>query len=94
MLELKSGQKVDRWETQDDGTILVTTDQQTFKTKRLIVTAGAWSERLLPGVDLKMKVLRKQQQWFQIDRVDQKTRQQLSLLRNPQRKRRSVLRRS
>ena len=69
---LESGQKVDRWETQDDGTILVTTDQQTFKTKRLIVTAGAWSERLLPGVDLKMKVLRKQQQWFQIDRVDQK----------------------
>ena len=70
--QLVSGQRVDRWKTQDDGTILVTTDQQTFVTKRLIVTAGAWSERLLPGVDLKMQVLRKQQQWFQIDRVDQK----------------------
>ena len=70
--QLTSGQRVDHWETQDDGTILVTTDQEVFRTKRLIVAAGAWSERLLPGVDLKMKVLRKQQQWFQIDRVDQK----------------------
>ena len=70
--QLTSGQRVDRWESQDDGTILVTTDQEAFRTKRLIVTAGGWSERLLPGVDLKMKVLRKQQQWFQIDRVDQK----------------------
>ena len=70
--ELKSGLRVDRWESQDDGTILVTTDQGNFTTNRLIVAAGAWSERLLPGVDLKMKVLRKQQQWFQIDRVDQK----------------------
>lgn len=70
--QLQSGQRVDSWQAQDDGTVLVTTDQETFKTKRLIVTAGAWSERLLPGVDLKMKVLRKQQQWFQIDRVDQK----------------------
>lgn len=70
--QLQSGQRVDHWQAQDDGTILVTTDQETFKTKRLIVAAGAWSERLLPGVDLRMKVLRKQQQWFQIDRVDQK----------------------
>ena len=70
--ELKSGQCVDHWQAEDDGTIVVTTDQQVFKTKRLIVAAGAWSERLLPGVDLKMKVWRKQQQWFQIDRVDQK----------------------
>jgi len=70
--ELKSDLRVDRWQTQDDGTILVTTDGEEFKTKRLIVAAGAWSERLLPGVDLKMKVLRKQQAWFQIDRVDQK----------------------
>ena len=70
--QLMSGQRVDRWEALADGMISVTTDQETFTTKRLIVTAGAWSERLLPGVDLKMKVLRKQQQWFQIDRVDQK----------------------
>lgn len=70
--ELKSDLRVDRWQTQDDGTILVTADGEEFKTKRLIVAAGAWSERLLPGVDLKMKVLRKQQAWFQIDRVDQK----------------------
>ena len=41
--ELKSGLRVGRWESQDDGTILVATDQGSFTTKRLIVAAGAWS---------------------------------------------------
>ena len=60
------------WSVADDGKVEVQTDRGRFCAERLIVAGGAWSQGLLPNLRLNLKVLKKQQQWFQIDRVDQK----------------------
>ena len=38
----------------------------------MIVAAGAWTSQLLPFVQDQLTVLRKQQHWYQLDRVDHK----------------------
>jgi sarcosine oxidase len=38
----------------------------------LVIAGGAWAQSLLPDLDLELRVLRTQQHWFQLDRVDQK----------------------
>lgn len=70
--EIVSDTVVENWSVSDAGEVEVETDRGSYRSKRLIIAGGAWSERLLPGIDLQLRVLKKQQQWFQIDRVDQK----------------------
>ncbi len=65
-----SSTKVIRWEAEIDGTYTVITDKENYRTKRLIVTAGAWSQSLLESLGLPLRIVRKQQQWIQSDRVD------------------------
>lgn len=60
------------WSVRDDDKVIVKTQSDQYCTKRLVICVGAWSPSLLPELDLKMKVIRKQQFWFQLDRVDQK----------------------
>ncbi|MFT5301272.1 MAG: sarcosine oxidase [Mariniblastus sp.] len=69
---LQSNTVVDRWDVEDDGTVRVSTDKGTFSAKRLIVSAGAWNTSMLPGLKIDIRVIQKQQHWFQLDRVDQK----------------------
>lgn len=70
--ELQTGARIEGWEALPDGRIQVRTSDGDFFGHRLIVAAGAWSQSLLPEVKLNLTVLRKQQHWFQLDRVDQK----------------------
>ncbi len=63
---------VNRWTTSAGGRFKVETDSGVFESQRLIIATGAWSQSLLPNLRLNLQVLRKQQHWFQIDRVDQK----------------------
>lgn len=67
------------WSKQGD-TITVETEEQKFECERLIVCAGPWSQSLLPEVELNLKLIAKQQQWFQIDRVDHKHVNQFPIL--------------
>ena len=62
--QFRDGQAVTRWTTNDDGTYLVITDQESFATKRLIVSAGAWAAQLLAQRLPKLRVIAKHQHWF------------------------------
>lgn len=70
--QLRSGVQVMGWDQLNSGEIELRTSQGTFKSRRLIVAAGAWASAQLPALDLGFSVVRKQQHWFQLDRVDQK----------------------
>lgn len=70
--ETQTNTTVQRWRVDSDGKCVVETDQGKFYSKRLVIAGGAWSSILMPDLDLGLKVLQKQQQWFQLDRVDQK----------------------
>lgn len=62
---------VNDWTVNDDETVsLVTTTGQTFRSNRLIIAAGAWSEPLL-RLPLHLEVIRKQQFWFQCEPLGQ-----------------------
>ncbi len=69
--ELHSDTRVLKW-TADDNGVTVETNQGTFHGRRLAICAGAWSEKMLHGIDVKLNVVVKQQNWYQIDRVEQK----------------------
>jgi len=70
--EIQSDTTVQDWSVADGGLVTVTTDRGVFQAERLIVAAGAWTSELLPFLRDQLKVLRKQQHWYQFDRVDQK----------------------
>ena len=70
--EISIDDEVVSWERSDSGDFLVTTHSgESYTSKRLIIAAGSWAETLL-GLPLGLKVVRKQQHWFQIDRIDHK----------------------
>lgn len=68
--EMKSNTAVTGLSVESDGTVIVHGESENYRTERLIVTAGAWFSQLLPDIGVDIKVVRKQQQWFQIDRTD------------------------
>jgi sarcosine oxidase len=70
--ELVSDSAVSSWSIRDDGIIEVRTQAGCYRSSRLVIAGGAWSQSLLPDLDLRLKVLKTQQHWFQLDRVDQK----------------------
>lgn len=68
--EYAASTKIERWESNDDGTFSVFAGDQVFHAKHLVITAGAWANDLLSELGISLRVVRKQQQWFQSDRVD------------------------
>lgn len=70
--EIRSDVEVTGWEVEDSGRVVVRTQQGNFECERLVIAGGGWTADLLPDLDLGLTVLKKQQHWFQIDRVDQK----------------------
>ncbi|MCH2180149.1 MAG: N-methyl-L-tryptophan oxidase [Mariniblastus sp.] len=64
--------EVESFDVAANGVISLETTEGTYQAERLIVAAGPWTQRVLKEMDLHFKVIRKQQQWFQIDRVDTK----------------------
>ncbi|MDB4371387.1 N-methyl-L-tryptophan oxidase [Mariniblastus sp.] len=74
--ELKSNHCVEQWDVDEQGLVTVKTDRGIYRARRLVIAAGGWSEPLLGDLDLGLQLLHKQQQWFQLDRVDQKLESQ------------------
>ena len=70
--ELKSNTNVTHVEQADGGRLKVHTSDGEFTADQVIVTAGAWAGKILPDLNLPLRVLAKQQHWYQIDRVDNK----------------------
>lgn len=64
--------EVESFEVASNGVISLETSKGSYQTERLIVAAGPWTQQVLKELDFQFKVIRKQQQWFQIDRVDTK----------------------
>lgn len=62
---------VQSWTASENG-VEVETDHGVYRAARLAICAGAWSARLLSGLGMNLTVLAKQQNWYQIDRVEQK----------------------
>ena len=69
--ELFMESPVEGWSVEGD-TVVVRTGDSSFAAERLIICAGAWTNQLMPDVEMTLEILAKQQQWFQIDRVEQK----------------------
>jgi glycine/D-amino acid oxidase-like deaminating enzyme len=70
--ELQVNTTVRGWNVDDGGLVSVETDRGTFTADRLVVAAGACSTEFLPFLRSQLTVVRKQQHWYQLDRVDQK----------------------
>jgi monomeric sarcosine oxidase len=60
--ELCSGVNVLEWSADGQG-VRVETSAGEFTTERLVVTAGAWADKLLDGLDLRLEVRRKALMW-------------------------------
>lgn len=69
--ELISDCPVISWNASENG-VEVESENGTYSAKRLAICAGAWSRNFLSGLGIDLKVLAKQQNWYQIDRVEQK----------------------
>lgn len=69
--ELKSDCRVTSW-TSTGMKVEVTTEDGTYHADRLAICAGAWSAIVLNDLGIELSVLPKQQNWYQIDRVEQK----------------------
>ena len=53
------------WSVGGDGVCDVETENGNFRSRHLIIAAGAWNSDLLPDLDLGLQVVQKQQHWFQ-----------------------------
>lgn len=63
---LHTNEKVTGFEESTNG-VTVTTDTATYSADHLVVTAGAWSSKVLRQLDLPIKVTRKPVMWFEVE---------------------------
>ena len=61
---IRTGEPVLGWE-QKDGNVVVRTQKETYRAARLVITAGAWSSQVLPGLASRLKVTRQVLAWVQ-----------------------------
>ncbi len=61
--ELQHCKTVNTWKSVGNS-IEIQTDDQTIRTDRLVIAAGAWSNQLLSELGIQFKLLRKYQYWF------------------------------
>jgi sarcosine oxidase len=55
--EIHTKEKVLKWTKESDG-IKVVTDQETYYARKLIITAGAWAGRMIPGLNTTLSITR------------------------------------
>ena len=60
---IHTGESVISWKKEDDG-VFVTTNSTTYHCKKLIITAGAWSAKLLPGIAKNLTITRQILAWM------------------------------
>ena len=60
---IHTGESVLNWKKEGDG-VTVTTNINTYHCKKLIITAGAWSAKLLPGIAKNLTITRQVLAWM------------------------------
>jgi sarcosine oxidase len=63
--EVHAEEPVREWKA-DDGGVEVTTDKQTYRAAKLVVTAGAWATKLLADLGVPLTVMRQVMVWFDV----------------------------
>jgi len=67
---IHSNEKVIAWEKKGSG-VTVKTDKQTYQCNKLIITAGAWAGKMIPGFADKINVTRQFVAWIKTKNDDQ-----------------------
>jgi len=67
---IHSNEKVIDWK-KDKNIILLKTDKQTYQCDKLIITAGAWAGKMIPGLADRIKVTRQFVAWIKTKNDDQ-----------------------
>ena len=60
---IHSNEKVIEWKKEGDG-LIVKTDRSSYRCNKLIITAGAWAGKMIPGFTDKIKVTRQFVAWI------------------------------
>ncbi len=59
---IRTQEKTHHWDQTPKG-VVVTTDKATYEARKLVITAGAWAEELIPGLPSPLKVTRQVLAW-------------------------------
>ena len=60
---IHTNEKVTEWK-KEENMVIVKTDKQTYECNKLIITAGAWAGKMIPGFSDKIKVTRQFVAWI------------------------------
>jgi len=60
---IRTKEKVIEWK-RGNGTITVKTDRKTYTAKKLVITAGPWTGKMIPGLAPKLKVVKQVLAWM------------------------------
>ena len=61
--EHRYGESVQKWEKDGEG-FVVATDQEQYRTARLIISAGCWANHFLSDLGIPLRVVRKHLHWY------------------------------
>jgi len=61
--QINSNEKVLEWKKNGNG-ILVKTDKNNYHCNKLVITAGAWAGKMIPGFEKKLKITRQFVSWI------------------------------
>lgn len=61
---LQTSQQITHWLRQADGSITVYTQTDEYKTNKLVICAGAWSNQLLADIGVQLEIKLKQTRWY------------------------------
>lgn len=67
--EIKTGEQVLEWK-KDKDLVKVSTDKNTYYSRKLIITAGAWAGKIIPQLKTALKVTRQVVLWVKPDKVN------------------------
>ena len=66
---LRTKEKVLEWR-RENGIVTVKTNRGTYQAKKLVITAGPWAGKMIPGLDSKVKITRQALAWVQPKKWD------------------------
>ena len=67
---IHSNEKVIEWKIEGNS-VIVKTDKETYQCSKLVITAGAWAGKMIPGLASKIKVTRQFVAWIKTKNDDQ-----------------------
>jgi len=76
--EIEEYAKVISWNATSNGVVVQTTREK-YRAKKLIITAGAWSKKVLQKVGVPLTVMRQTMHWFHPDRIENFLRDRLPI---------------